>query len=219
MTLRILIIDDHAVLRAGIRRLLASDPELDVVGEAEDFPSAMRAVDELAPEAVLMDISMPGGSAFAAIEGMTKDKQLKVVVLTMHDEVAYLRSALAAGALGYVLKQSPPGVLASALHAARRGRAFVDPSVAHLLVPRVDTRDGAAAPRAILSDREKDALTLFARGFANKEVAVKMGVSVKTVETYRTRLTTKLGFKSRAELVKYAFEAGLVTPASLTKDE
>ena len=211
--IRILIADDHAVLRAGLRRLIGEQPDMDVVGEAADGEEAVRRTRELRPDVALMDLTMPGLGGLKAIERIRQDcPETRVLVLTMHDVPAYLRSVLAAGGSGYVVKRAADSELLSAIRSVYRGRTVLDPTLAVQVVQsglgkRPPVGGGAAAPH--LSQREQEVLDLVAQGYTNQQIADRLGLSVKTVETYRARLVQKLGLRSRAELLRYAMDTGL----------
>ncbi len=209
--IRILIADDHAVLRTGLRMLIGSQRDLDVVGEASDGDEAVRKAAALRPDVALVDISMPGSGGIKAIERIREAAPAtRVVVLTMHDMPAYLRAALAAGASGYVVKRAADSALLAAIRDVHRGRTVLDPALAASVVQSGLRRRGATtSPATPLSQREREVLELVAQGYTNQQIADHLGLSVKTVETYRARLVEKLGLQSRAELVRYALDSGL----------
>jgi DNA-binding NarL/FixJ family response regulator len=210
--IRILIADDHAVLRTGLRMLISSQRDLEVVGEAGDGDEAVRKAAALRPDVALVDISMPGSGGIKAIERIREaTPTTRVLVLTMHDMPAYLRAALAAGASGYVVKRSADSALLAAIRDVSRGRTALDPALAASVVQSGLRRRGATgtSPAAPLSQREREVLELVAQGYTNQQIADHLGLSVKTVETYRARLVEKLGLQSRAELVRYALDSGL----------
>jgi two-component system response regulator NreC len=212
--IRILIADDHAVLRAGLRRLIGEQSDMDVVGEAADGEEAVRRTRELRPDVALMDLTMPGLGGLKAIERIRQDRpETRVLVLTMHDVPAYLRSVLAAGGSGYVVKRAADSELLSAIRSVHRGRTVLDPTLAVQVVQSglgkrtPSSTAGSGAPH--LSQREQEVLDLVAQGYTNQQIADRLGLSVKTVETYRARLVQKLGLRSRAELLRYAMDTGL----------
>jgi two-component system response regulator NreC len=209
--IRILIADDHAVLRTGLRMLIGSQRDLDVVGEASDGDEAVRKAAALRPDVALVDISMPGSGGIKAIERIREAAPAtRVLVLTMHDMPAYLRAALAAGAAGYVVKRAADSALLAAIRDVHRGRTVLDPALAASVVQSGLRRRGATtSPATPLSHREREVLELVAQGYTNQQIADHLGLSVKTVETYRARLVEKLGLQSRAELVRYALDSGL----------
>jgi two-component system response regulator NreC len=211
---RVLLVDDHAVVRAGLRMLLSADPELLIVGEAEDGAQGMRMARDLAPDVVLMDISMPDMNG---IEATRRIKELcpdvAVLALTMHEDDQYFFEMLAAGASGYVPKRAAPNDLIAAIHAVRSGGVFLFPSVARLLVTdyrqRVE-RGGPAGAFDVLTEREREVLVLIAQGLSNQEIADKLVISIKTVNRHRENIMAKLNLHSRVELVRYAIEKGLI---------
>ena len=204
-TIRILLADDHSVLRAGLRALIQSQPGMEVVAEAADGTEAVRKAGETLPDLALMDVTMPGMSGIAAIEQLRQaSPRTRVLVLTVHGD-ADARAALEAGASGYVTKDMEGPEILNAIRAVSRGRTFV----AHL--PRVGRSQSAGAGDAAAKRlSELEHLALVARGHTNREVAERLALSVKTVETYRARLSDKLGLRSRAELVRFAAETGLL---------
>jgi DNA-binding NarL/FixJ family response regulator len=212
--IRLLLVDDHAVLRAGLRALLDREPDMEVVGEAASGPEALRKVEELGPHIVLMDISMPGLEGLeTTAEIRQRHPRVKVLILTMHEDRRYLLQALKAGAAGYVVKRAADVELIGAIRAIQRGEAFLHPSMTKLLVEeyREEKVTGPAEGQP-LSDREGEVLRLIAEGLSYKEMAERLGISVKTVETYRERIKEKLNLHSRGELVRYALERGLLRP-------
>jgi two-component system response regulator NreC len=211
--IRVLIGDDHSVLRAGLRMLLGAQPDIDVVGEAKDGDEVVQKARELRPDVVLLDLSMPGPPSRDVIRdvlgGQTKTR---VLVLTMHDDAAYVRASLASGATGYLVKKVADSELMTAIRAVHAGRTFVDYSQADLppAAPRSARDTSAGLPTKALSRRERDVLRLLAQGHSNQQIAGAINVSVKTVETYRTRLSEKLGLKGRAALYRFASESGIL---------
>ena len=212
--IQVLLADDHAVLRTGLKLLLSAQPDIEVVGEAADGAEAMAKARALRPDVVLMDLTMPGIGGLEAT-GRIKDESpgIKVLVLTMHDDPSYLRQLLKAGASGYVVKKSADADLLSAIRAVHRGEVFLDSSLAGGLVDEVIRPAGPRRPRdayETLSDREREVLKWVARGHTNQEIAEKLFLSVKTIETYHARLVEKLGLRGRAALVRFAMERGLL---------
>jgi len=204
--IRILLADDHAVLRAGLRALISSQPGLEVVAEAPDGLEAVRKAGETLPDLALMDLTMPGMSGIAAIEQVRRvSPGTRVLVLTVHEDGAYARAALEAGASGYLTKDMEGGELLTAIRAVSSGRTFV----AHAQARSPSASAGSVRSER-LSERERQVLELVARGHTNREVAERLSLSIKTVETYRARLSDKLGLRSRAELVRFAAEIGLL---------
>jgi DNA-binding NarL/FixJ family response regulator len=207
--IRIVLADDHAILRAGLRSLLDAEPDLEVVGEAATTPEAGERAIALAPDLLILDLNMPGGEAISVV-GMIRAArpETRILILTMHDDPAYARSALAAGANGYVVKTADAAELITAIRAVYRGRIFLDVGGTRtppLGVPgrRDPQPEAPESPAARLSDREEEVLRLVADGYTNKQIAQQLELSVKTVETYRMRLMQKLDLHTRAELVRY----------------
>jgi DNA-binding NarL/FixJ family response regulator len=207
--LRLLLVDDHAVVREGLRSLLGSDSRFEIVGEAADGPTALSAVDRLHPDVVVMDVSLPGING-AQVTRRLKETQpdVRTLALTVHEEGGYLRSLMDAGASGYVLKRSAASELLRAVEVVGEGGTYLDSAIAGQLVSKLGQRKTALAPSSALSEREREVVRYVAHGYSNKEIAGKLDVSVKTVETYRYRATEKLGLHSRADLVRYAIDQG-----------
>ena len=204
--IRLLIADDHAVLRTGLRMLLDVQRDMAVAGEASDGVEVVQKARELQPDVVLLDLTMPGPHSGEVIRQVLRaSPRTRVLVLTMHDDPAYLASALAAGAAGYVVKKVADSELLTAIRSVHAGRTFVD------LTQSLDTPSRAGPGPKNLSRREREVLRLLAQGHSNQQIATQIKVSVKTVETHRTRLSEKLGLKGRAELYRFAVESGLLT--------
>jgi len=214
---RILLADDHAILRAGLRLLLNAQPDLEVVGEADNGVKVLSLAETLRPDLILLDLTMPG---LGGLDVMRALKQVvpesRVLILTMHDDESYLRQALALGAAGYVLKKAVDSELLNAIRAVERGETYVHSAVMNKLLGAEDAqpgraaRDPAADPWEALSKREADVLRMVALGHTNAEIAERLAISVKTVETYRARGMEKLGFSTRAQLVRDALERGML---------
>jgi DNA-binding NarL/FixJ family response regulator len=210
VSIRVLVVDDHAVVRAGLRRVLDAEPDIETVGEA---PSAERAVFEALehkPDVVLMDVVMPETSG---IEGMPALLQAvpdtKVLVLSMQDDPRYVREAFDAGASGYVLKEAADSEVVSAVRAVAAGERYVHPVLgARLIAAEAEERKRAEVDP--LSEREREVLRLLALGHTNQEIAKMLYISVRTAETHRAHIMQKLGLSSRAELVRYALSEGLL---------
>lgn len=218
--IRIMIADDHAILRAGLKMLLNAQADMEVVSEAPDGETAVQSAMETEPDVVLLDLTMPRGGGMRALQEMTRNcLQTRVLMLTMHDDPAYLRAVLAAGASGYVLKRTVDTELLTAIRAVHRGGTFVDPSLTNVLIQDVLAKRGAKArptlPANILSDREQQVLKFVAQGYSSQQIAKRIFVSVKTVETYRARISDKLGLRTRSELVRYAIRMGELDIESL----
>src|SRR5918995_3538183 len=216
--LRLLLVDDHAVVREGLRSLLGTDNRFEIVGEAADGLTAISAVERLQPDVVVMDVSLPGLNG-AQVTRRLKEAQpeVRTLALTVHEEGGYLRSLMDAGASGYVLKRSAASALLRAVEVIGEGGTYLDSSIAGQLVSKLGQRKTALAPSSALSEREREVVRYVAHGYSNKEIATKLDVSVKTVETYRYRAIEKLGLRSRADLVRYALDQGwLQDPAPPT---
>ncbi|MCM2997107.1 response regulator transcription factor [Paenibacillus cellulositrophicus] len=213
--MNIIIVDDHAMVRSGLRMLLSAAPDIEVAAEASEGDEGIRMALEHQPNVVLMDLSMPHGK-----DGLTAATELKqqlpdvaVLILTMHDDDEYLFRAIHAGAAGYVLKSAPHEELLTAIRTVAGGDAYLYPTATKRLMNEyvdqmrrgesTDLFDG-------LSEREKEVLSLTAMGYANKEIAEQLVISVKTVETHKSNLMEKLGLKTRPELIKYAMKKGLL---------
>ncbi len=212
MPIRILIADDHGLVRSGLRAMLRGDPDLEVVGEAEDGAETLRLAAELAPDLVLLDISMPGESGIATARRLKEThSELAVLFLTMHEDDGLLQEALDTGADGYVIKRAEEPELLQAIHAACRGDVYVHPAMTRgLLRQPVTNRRRGGLPEPELTPRELDILRLLVRGNTNRQVAEELGLSTRTVESHRANLQGKLGLTSRVELVEYAEEHGLL---------
>ncbi len=216
MSIRLLLADDHAVLRAGLKALLSAEPDMSVVGEAADGREALEVCQKLRPDIVLMDISMPNLGGLEATRQIRKRcPNVKVLMLTMHDSEEYLFRSLQAGASGYVLKKAADRELIGAIRSVFGGAAFLYPTAAKALIEdyvrRADAGDEGVSYSG-LSEREREVLSLIASGHTNQEIADRLVISVKTVETHRAHIIEKLGLRTRAELVRYAVRHGLMDP-------
>ena len=209
--LRVVLADDHAVVREGLKALVNSQPDMRVVGEAADGEAAWRAAKELAPDVLVMDLSMPLLGGAAATARVRRDcPGVRVLALTVHEERLYLTQLLRAGASGYVLKRAAAAELVRAVRVVAAGGTYIDPSLAGAMVEGyLDAQAAAGQPASDpLSEREREVLVRIARGFSNKEIATALGLSVKTVETYKGRMAEKLGLRSRVDIVRYAARQG-----------
>ena len=209
----VVLADDHAVLRSGLRSLLDAEPDIEVIGEAGDGDEAVALVRNLRPAVVVMDLSMPGKGGIAATrEIVAGETETRVLVLTMHDDEQYLYHVLEAGGQGYVVKSSADTDLLSAIRTVAHGGVFVyAPAAAHILKGYVEASGMVeSAKKADLTEREVEVLQLTAEGFTNQEIAEKLFLSRKTVDTYRSRLMDKLHLEHRSVLVRFALRRGLL---------
>jgi two-component system response regulator NreC len=210
--IRLLIADDHAVLRDGLKLLLNRQPDMEVVGEAGDGEEALKKVRQLNPDVVLMDLSMPNVNGVEATEAIKRSHpHVKVLVLTVHEGDIYLQPALKAGARGYIVKRAAAEEVVDAIHVVVKGGTYIHPSVADQIVQGYVNPQPSAEEDIPLSGRELQVLTMLAQGYSNKEIAEKLFLAVRTVETYKQRLMEKLRLESRAELVRYALGKGLLS--------
>jgi two-component system response regulator NreC len=209
--IRILLADDHTVLRSGLRALLSAQADFEIAGEAGEGSEALRLAQTLKPDVVVMDIGMPGVGGIDATARIRRElPSTKVLILSMHDDQGYLRQALRVGASGYVLKKAADTELLAAIRAAARGEVYLDPSLAKGLVEDVVQPRAPEPETPSLSEREREVLRLLAHGHTNQQVADRLCIGVKSVETYKARLMEKLSLKGRAELVRYALAHGLL---------
>lgn len=221
--IRVLLVDDHAILREGIRFLLTGSGEVDVVGEAGDGIEAIEMVAKLQPDAVLMDISMPRMNGIEATKELKKRQpNLPVLILSMYDSDEYVVPILKAGAAGYVLKRAAAQDLVSALKAVVSGQVILDPTVAQTVMANLAGAGAAVAPQrerdemAVqaleqLTEREREVLTLIAQGLTNQEIADKLYISIKTVQAHRANLMEKLDLHAAVDLTKFAIRSGLIS--------
>jgi two-component system, NarL family, response regulator NreC len=213
VTIRVLIVDDHAVVRSGLRRVLEAEGDIDVVGEAGDMRTAVFETRGQKPDVVLMDLVMPGGSGIEATTAVLKEApEANVLVLSMQDDPRYVREAFEAGASGYVLKEAADAEVVGAIREVAGGGRYVHPALGARLVA-ADAEERARADADPLSDREREVLRLLALGHTNQEIAKMLYLSVRTVETHRAHIMQKLRLTTRAELVRYAIDTGLLEEA------
>lgn len=209
---RILLAEDHETVREGLKLIVNSQPDMEVVGEATDGRTAIAQAEKLRPDIVVMDISMPQLNGLKATEKLKESQpDVKVLTLTRHKDGGYLQQLLRAGASGYVLKQSPPAELLHAIRAIAAGGKYLDPSVAGKVMGTYGEKQSAATsgkPLETLSDREAEVLRLIAWGHSNKEIAARLEISVKTVEVHKANCMRKLGMRSRIDIVRYALLQG-----------
>ncbi len=206
--IRVLIVDDHSVVRAGVRLLLEHEEDMEPVGEAADARQALEMARRLTPDVVVMDVIMPGTTGVdAAAEIRHELPDVRILMLSMQDDPSYVRQAFANGATGYVLKEAADAELVTAVRRVASGEQYVHPSMGAKLVG-----DSGPAKRDDdpLSDREREVLSLLALGYTNQEIADRLVVSVRTVEAHRAHILTKLRLSTRAELVRYAIDTGLL---------
>jgi len=214
--IRVLLADDHAVLRAGLRMLLDAQEDMEVVGEASTGEQAVTQAKKLNPVVVLLDITMSGPDGLDAVQKIKENNpEVKVLALTMHDDESYLRQVLKGGGSGYVPKRAADTELLSAIRAVHEGGTYLHPSHAQALLESesaigVQKEDRGPSGYDLLSNREREVFRLVALGYTNKQIAKELFISVKTVETYRARMQDKLGIRSRAALVRYALNEGLL---------
>lgn len=210
MTIRVLVVDDHAVVRSGLRRVLDAEPDIETVGEAESAERAVFEAIELRPDVVLMDVVMPGKSGIEIIPALAQSvPDAKVLVLSMQDNPRYVREAFEAGANGYVLKEAADTEVVGAVRAVAGGDRYVHPTLGARLV-QADVELRRRADEDPLSEREHEVLRLLALGHTNQEIASLLYISVRTAETHRAHIMRKLGLSTRAELVRYALAEGML---------
>jgi two-component system response regulator NreC len=212
--IRLLLVDDHEIVRAGLRMLFTAEADMEIVGEAGSAEEALRAVRDLNPDVVIMDVAMPGMSG---IEATRRIKQVApdvaVLALTMYEDEQYFFEMLDAGASGYIPKRAAPDDLVSAIRVVSQGNVFLYPTLAKLLVKDFVARSESETEGKvdILTDREREVLTYIAEGYTNREIANALVISHKTVDRHRENIMRKLNLHSRVELVKYAIDKGLIS--------
>jgi two-component system response regulator NreC len=207
--LRILLADDHVVMREGLRRLIEGETDMEVVCEAADGDEAVQKAAQLCPDVAVLDVSMKHVNGADAARRLKKScPDIKVLGLTMHEDASYVREMVDAGAAGYVLKRAASEELIGAIRSVAEGGTYVDPRVAGRLLQSLVPRRNAPAEANALSERENDVLRLIAQGFSNKEIAAQLNLSVKTVETYKGRGMEKLGLRTRVDIVRNAAARG-----------
>lgn len=213
--IRVLLADDHGIVRKGLRFLLAQEPDIDVVGEAQDGREAVRLAEELAPNVVIIDIAMPNLNGIDAARQIAKaDSRVGVVILSMYSDEEFIIRALSAGAKGYLLKDAAEPDLVRAVRSVAAGKTFFSPAIAHMLIEDYMRRlqqEGLQDSYDLLTVREKEVLQLLAEGKSNKEVAAVLNLSTHTVETHRTNFMQKLDLHNTAEIVIYAMRKKIIT--------
>lgn len=212
MAIRILIVDDHRILRAGLKTLFSPDPNLEVVGEAANAEEAILIADQTRPDVILMDITMPESNSLETIRRLVEQRpHTRILILTMHEDSALIQAYLQAGAAGYIIKRAAESELVDAIYAVWRGMIYVHPSLMQTIMaterPTPPPARGYTEPITV---REKEILSLIARGYTNRQIAALLNISTRTVETHRAHLMEKLNLHSRVELARYAEEHGLI---------
>ncbi len=213
MKIRILLADDHTILREGIRSLIEDEPDLEVVGEAEDGISVVKLADSLKPDVILMDLAMPLLNGLEATRQIRKNNpNAKILILTMHENEEYIRQVLATGAMGYILKDAAARELLGAIRSVHKGEVVLSPAITRLIVTDylrwgdLSTQDSSDG----LTDRERQILQLIAEGYTNKQIADILSISIKTVQAHRLNLMKKLDLHDRGELIKYAIQKKII---------
>jgi two-component system, NarL family, response regulator NreC len=212
MPIRILIADDHGVIRAGLRALLEKESDLQVVGEAANGEEAQRCAGELRPDVLLLDVTMPGLDGIQVTRNLTQTlPQTRILILTLHEGVSMLREAVSAGAAGYIVKRAIDTELLGAIRTVMNGELYIHPTMAQSLFKDLSPRnENHSAQGMLLSPRESEVLRLIARGLTNRQIAKNLSLSIRTVESHRANLINKLGSNNRAELIRFAIEHHMI---------
>lgn len=216
MAIRIILADDHILLRSGLKLLLETEPEIEVVGEASDGYQAIQAVEETKADMLVLDLSMPVMDGLECIrEIRSRGMPIKIIVLTMHEDENYVKEVMRAGAQGYVQKAAVDTELFAAIEAVRQGKLYLSQSSTQtlltiLLSGKDETDAFADNPYTVLSPREREVLKYLVRGYSVSEIAATLALSIKTIDTYKTRIMDKLGFTKKSEMVQYALKHGLL---------
>jgi len=210
--IKVLLVDDHAIMRDGIRAILSLHDDIDIVGEASEGQEAIEKTRELSPDVVIMDVAMPDMDGIEATRRIRKESpNVKVIMLTQYDNKEYVLSAIKAGAAGYVPKRALGSELVSAVRAVNRGESFLYPSAAAALIDDYRRQASTADPYEQLTPREREILKLIAEGHTSREIAENLFISLKTVTGHRAKIMEKLGLRNRTELFKFAVRKGLLT--------
>jgi two-component system response regulator NreC len=213
MKIRILLADDHTILRDGIRSLIEDEPDMEVVGEAEDGITVVKLADSLRPDVILMDLAMPLLNGLEATRQIRKSQPgAKILILTMHENEEYIRQVLAAGAMGYILKDAAARELLGAIRSVHKGEVVLSPAITRLIVTDYLRWGDLSAQESSdgLTDRERQILQLIAEGYTNKQIAEILSISIKTVQAHRLNLMKKLDLHDRGELIKYAIQKKII---------
>jgi two-component system response regulator NreC len=210
--IKVLIADDHAVVRAGLRTLIKSEPDMELAGEASGGVEAIDLVERLQPQVLLIDLSMPDLDGIAATRKVhPRFPDMRILFLTIHEDEALLRAALKAGASGYILKGAAETELVAAIRTILRGDLYVDPAMLRKLLPQSGAKAAArTGESAALTPREAEVLRLIVQGYTNRQIGEELSISIRTAESHRANLSEKLGLHSRVELVRYARDHGLI---------
>ena len=210
--IRVLIADDHAIVRTGLRALIHSEPTMELVGEASGGYEAIDLIEKTMPEILVLDLSMPDIDGIAVTRKIKPQfPSVRILVLTIHEDEALLRAVLKAGAAGYILKGAAEAELISAIHTIMRGELYVDPSmVRKLLSDEVPPAIAQSRPTEALTPRETEVLKLIVQGYTNRQIGEELSISIRTAESHRSNLSDKLGLHNRVELVRFAREHGLI---------
>jgi len=214
MSVKVLIVDDHAIVRAGLRALLKSEDGMDLVGEATSGEEALQLSQELHPNVIVLDLSLPGMDGIQVTRQIKVEQpEIRILILTVHEDEALLREAINAGASGYIIKHAAESELISAIHSVLMNDIYVHPKLIRaLLVEPEPGNTAVVSPVEILPPREIEILRLIVQGYTNRQIAAELSLSVRTVEGHRSNLTEKLGLHSRVDLVRYARKHGLSNP-------
>jgi DNA-binding NarL/FixJ family response regulator len=217
--LRILLVEDHATVRQGLKLLIDREPDLQVIDEASDGAQALECARNEELDVVVLDLSMPGVSGLVATRRLKELRpELAIVSLTRHADKTFLQELLRAGASGYVLKQSPQAELFRAIRAAAEGRQYVDPALTHHLAAPFAAQQRSKVPPSALTSREAEVLRQVSQGYSNKELAARLGVSIKTIEVHKANAMRKLDLRGRIELLRYALQQGWLHDADSVED-